>query len=491
MSASSEAHKLDLLYTQNDYVEENSKEESNVNSLQKNLQNLVTLMADATEAYSAVILLSDNERRTLKVSAFHSLSRDFIKDATIPFSSGLIGWTAENKVRISVCPFENDSRTLLYYTSNQDLKSFIAIPILNDNKELLGVLCCDSKKSYAFAKLVEKVLHDLATQASLLIELDKKLKTKQENIKVDISTLDVIINELRKCKTEEELLSASCSIPQEIIKREALVVITTADHGVGEGAYYSISDESKFNHRLLELVCKHKKIICPDRSVHVTSSSKSDRRSFLSVPFKVMGREAGSFNLISSDNNSFKTSDISSLEIISKAVGERLEHIRLRESIGGIAERTPLLSWRFFESKAKKLLNEAKRDRRKMKLVRISLSRLSDIEDIAGVGAACEIIEKISRIVEQVSGVDSASCSIYGGEFLILTTANELSNLKRKFEALLKRVNIETKENRFIPRGLSLNQLLLNGTIIKTAMFPQEAKTLNDLIARTNTAKAM
>ena len=118
--------------------------------LEESLTSLVQLIANITESYSASIFVADTRNRILHSLAFQSLSRDYISNVQIPYGAGLVGWTAENKVRIAVCPFEHDSRTLLYYNTDQSLKSFIAVPILGKNGDLVGVIACDSKKSYAF-----------------------------------------------------------------------------------------------------------------------------------------------------------------------------------------------------------------------------------------------------------------------------------------------------------------------------------------------------
>jgi hypothetical protein len=84
---------------------------------------------------------------------------------------------------IHVSPFELDSRTLGIYSADQQLKSFIGIPIsLQDpydmlsaagvgRNQLLGVLACDSKKSFAFSKIQGKLLEDLSREIAETVTL--------------------------------------------------------------------------------------------------------------------------------------------------------------------------------------------------------------------------------------------------------------------------------------------------------------------------------
>lgn len=117
------------------------------------------------------------------LAGFHSLSPEIVPHCVVSADSGLIGWVASHRRSIHVSPFELDSRTLGIYSADQQLKSFIGIPILlQDSYEMLGaagvapaqltgVLACDSKKSFAFSKLQGKLLEDLSREIAETVEL--------------------------------------------------------------------------------------------------------------------------------------------------------------------------------------------------------------------------------------------------------------------------------------------------------------------------------
>lgn len=115
----------------------------------------------------------------LELAGYHSLSRDVLVGSRLAGDSGLIGWVAKHKRAIHVSPFERDSRTLGVYTSDQQLKSFIGVPVkLNlegfGEMSLGGVIACDSKKSFAFSKLQGKLVDDLAEEVSSTLSLHFK-----------------------------------------------------------------------------------------------------------------------------------------------------------------------------------------------------------------------------------------------------------------------------------------------------------------------------
>jgi GAF domain-containing protein len=112
----------------------------------------------------------------LVLAACYSLGPDLVKNARIPSDTGLIGWVARHRHSIHVSPFEQDSRTLGVYLSDQHLKSFIGIPVMLNQtaataEQSCGVIACDSCKTYAFSKLQGKLLEDLAQEVSNTIRL--------------------------------------------------------------------------------------------------------------------------------------------------------------------------------------------------------------------------------------------------------------------------------------------------------------------------------
>ena len=134
-------------------------------ALIQSLDSLARLAANASESFSVGIFLvnplddfTSKKERVLVPCGVHTLSRDFVYNAVLPFGRGLVGWVAENSEVISVAPFERDATTLAYYSRDQSLKSFIALPIIGKNGQLIGVLACDSKKSYGYSKITERIL---------------------------------------------------------------------------------------------------------------------------------------------------------------------------------------------------------------------------------------------------------------------------------------------------------------------------------------------
>ncbi|RMG42595.1 MAG: GAF domain-containing protein [Candidatus Dadabacteria bacterium] len=201
--------------------------------LKKDLCRLARFGANISDAHSCLIFLpsslfkdSDDENREdfLELCGFHSLSNDVVKNCRLPHSGGLIGWVANHARSIHVSPFEQDSRVLGIYNQDQNLKSFIGIPVpLNFGSSrhlnLSGVIACDSCKSFAFSKLQVKLIEDLAREVSNTIKLTMLANRKdgqKQCWQTFLAQANGLINELGK--NSVEILRIS---PQNLRKLES------------------------------------------------------------------------------------------------------------------------------------------------------------------------------------------------------------------------------------------------------------------------------
>jgi len=411
------------------------------------LQPLSQLIANSTESHTAAIFKADNEKRTLTLVAAQTLSRGLIPGATFNFGQGLVGWVAENRSKIAVCPFENDATTLMYYSSDQELKSFIALPIFSSEKELIGVLACDSKRSYAFSKIAEKVLSDCAVVAGQFIEGT----TPGEKV-VSKTLLETILETLRAQEDERALLSAASDLPTDLIERESLVVLCLSENGTGESTFFTKTPENKSNNRLLELVCRHKRLISRERSVQSINGDNLGR-SFLSVPFRVLGHEAGSLNLLSKPGESFSFDQIQSLEKVATVIGHELERIRLASIC---SRQTSIVDWKSFELRA----NLALKSREPLALLRFTITNLEDLEANFGAQVVIGLVQKFGRLLEQLRGTEGLLCALHGNHYLLLTREDEKGRIVKRTEALLQKLSeqgVSMEALRMFSGGLSIS----------------------------------
>lgn len=423
--------------------------------VEQNLTSLAELLANVTESFSSSIFLLDSEKEELVLAGAHTLSRDFIEEARIPFGSGLIAWVAENKVRVSVCPFEHDARTLQVYKEDQGLKSFLAVPIKDHAERVLGVVACDSKKTYAFSKTTEKLVEECAKQAASIIELHKQIDSLPATLRVDHSKLDEAVENFRNRETEQELLESAANLSRDIIDYESIVVVTSAVNGIGDGRYFS-SSNSQTEHRLLELVCKQKKIICSDRSVHALPTDDLKQRSFLSIPFKSIDREAGSINLLSQPQQGFDASEIAAAEKLASVLGSELERIRLKEFAKWKIEPSGFYPWDDFRLISNSLIRKGIEENQALSLLRLSFSSLNTLELKSGAAGAMEALKKVERLIEQVKKDHNPATKIHSSGFLVLLESSEVDNFIHRLCNQIERLSFSDLDKSIVCEARSL-----------------------------------
>ncbi len=462
--------------------------------LQQDLNTLVNLISNVSESYSSIIFLANNQRKTLQPAAIHSLSREIIGNIKIPFGNGLVGWTAENGVRISVCPFENDSSTLLYYDKDQALKSFIALPIFDQEKNFLGVLSCDSKKSYAFSKTTERILSDCCQQIASIISLHNNAGKTKVAFSPSDDPSKIFSEQLQKQRTEQALLSKVAEIPHQLIDRDALVVITIDEPGYPASAFHSQSNQSGTEGGLMELVTRHKKLICKERSVHAPMQVANQGRSFLSIPFCVFNREVGSLNFLSKQGDTFNDQQIIILEKLAQTISKELELIRLRDKNISPETSTGLLPWETFSHFFKAALKERKAQKENLVLIRLAITNIYEIENLLGIDAARQLLFQLMRLIVQVKGSYVLAGHLFGNHILLLASREEAPKLMGRFYRLLEispiekliTLNLKSEISPILQSRTKLNNLLARGLTQVIVQCPQDGETVGELMSKSN-----
>lgn len=125
----------------------------------ESVKDIIFLVSNVMEGYSVALFVADNEKEnSLRLFCYDSFSKNIDENCRVDRGEGLISWVYREQKFLVVNNFDNDTSTLRFYTKNEEIKSFMAVP-LPDRK---GVLCVDSKKSYIFTEEKEKILKQIS-----------------------------------------------------------------------------------------------------------------------------------------------------------------------------------------------------------------------------------------------------------------------------------------------------------------------------------------
>jgi len=129
-------------------------------SVDRQLDDITALLSNCLDAYTAAVFVWDDRSKSFSLRAFHSLSKQIITETQFSIENGgLISWVLKNKQPLSVDHFDRDTKTLPYYRGDENIKSFLALPL----EHTRGVLCVDSKRQYVFTSKDQKLLSSFAT----------------------------------------------------------------------------------------------------------------------------------------------------------------------------------------------------------------------------------------------------------------------------------------------------------------------------------------
>jgi GGDEF domain-containing protein len=143
----------------------------------RDFSDIIALLSNCLDAFTAALFLWDAHQQVLTLKTSHSLSKHLVTDAQFSLENGgLISWVAKNNQVIAVDHFDRDGKTIPYYRSEENIKSFVAVPLPVSK----GVLCVDSKRQYVFTIKEQKLLQGFATVIENILGAERANRRHQQ-----------------------------------------------------------------------------------------------------------------------------------------------------------------------------------------------------------------------------------------------------------------------------------------------------------------------
>ena len=196
------------------------------------LNQLVELTGNASNAFTIALYRVCLDDNILVLRHHVSLSSNFDSEAKISFGEDPIGTVAQSKRPYLEENFEQNSTNLCIYKKQEDLKSFLALPVVH--KKLEGVLVIDSKESYSFPAKQQKIITGLANQMAWYLNQEKKGTLGEEppeSLSRDlISYCRFIAESPEKSRVMERLTN----VPPSILTCDAYAIILFNSKKIGK-----------------------------------------------------------------------------------------------------------------------------------------------------------------------------------------------------------------------------------------------------------------
>jgi diguanylate cyclase (GGDEF)-like protein len=209
------------------------------------LNQLIELTGNVSNAYTIALYKVDKDRKILVLRHHISLSLNFNTDAKIKFGEGPIGSVAQSKQPFLAEDFQNNPTKLCIYKKKENLKSFLAIPVISNDLE--GVLIIDSKESYSFSAKQQKIIAGLANQMAWQLNQEKKYSVKKRLPKSLFRDLISYCRFIAESKNKNIATERLSDVPSSILACDAYAVIWFDSNEVGRVYKFRGFNEDKAN----------------------------------------------------------------------------------------------------------------------------------------------------------------------------------------------------------------------------------------------------
>jgi diguanylate cyclase (GGDEF)-like protein len=385
--------------------------------------------------------------------------------------------------------FERPTRTLGYYTGNEEVNSILTAPIILEGK-VEGVLVTDRKEG-DFEVLDRERLKEFAQQTATLIGLIRSNEVSQMAAH-RFSLFHEMSKEISGRVHFEDVLDWVGETVEKIFDYDemVLVLIKGSDgtvrrrqgylSGLREGYAFSLdrSSSEKGINSFAGLIVKNdvtllKEDLWKDRErTPVFFPGESPLyRSLVGTPLHAENESIGILTLLKREKNGFQEMDSQLLSLLGQMTSQTIERSKLYEKTEALAIRdglTSLYNHRYFQETLSKWI----KTQGVFSLLIVDVDKFKRLNDRYGHPAGDEVLKRISELLVNKTD-DRDFVGRYGGEeFCVLSPLNGVEMAERLRE------EIESAE--FFVEGQELNVTVSIGV----AQHPRDADEKRMLIEK-------
>ncbi|MBI5815182.1 MAG: GAF domain-containing protein [Nitrospinae bacterium] len=454
-------------------------------TLEEELNRLVGLAGNVTDAFTAALFLVDDKRGdTLKLKASQSLSTNIIRDAEFPIGYGLVGWVAKNERPLNASNFKGDTTGLQFYLKDEDIKSFAAAPLF-DGDRIIGVLSVDSKASYVFTKKMEKILEEFAAMAaSVIVNGRKRIKLGVEAVALD--TLNNVIDKLSACEKIQELAQAlRLNVPRLIPHDFLALALKSFDD---ENFYMIHSHEPGSaptpavalpltQYRLGLVIQRGSPIYLPDTAGGAVYPGCGGKwSSMLAAPMVANGQSAGAIGLLARNKAAFRKVDMKSLTILASACASAFTglymHNKGKKAVY-MDSVTRLMTHRYLIETGGVMKGNGA-------LIIVNLLNFTKVNAQLGHHGGDAVLKETAERLKVTLGGDGAVCRYYGDRFIISLNGYTSAQTTEMIQSIVDAIEMRP----YTIGGFDIRV----APVIGVAVCPEDGKEMEELIAKAHHA---
>ena len=450
------------------------------------LGHLIELVGNIADAYTcALFTMTPDEKKLILIEHF-TLSHNLDRGAKISLGKGPIGLAAQTCKPQLIENFDQDTCILGMYKKNEDIKSFIALPIVYSDQ--IAVLAIDTKEHYQFSIKLQKILSEFAQQVAW--NLESKISGSSESQQLILQEINSYCRFLAESPDRSSVADRLTQIPTSMIPCPTIAVTCFEENQLEgqiishKGFAHDLSEIKVFLGKGLVGSCAKNKsplllqIHRGRKSIIFSENEKSEGlQCAAALPIQYGDTLYGVLLVGSPEPEGVTHSDLDKLALIVSSASSALFCADTKEQRVYDKNLDPITgvpNHRFLTEYHLSLSEEVFRPKEAVFFLTFNITNLEELYEIHGVESGDAYLKQMMTFLSKVVPSPKFFFRLSESCFLVLLIScsqKDVALLKSKLEHLLK-----------------YNPLYVNGVSIHTefqwglSAYPEEGKELFDLI---------
>jgi diguanylate cyclase (GGDEF)-like protein len=187
------------------------------------LGHLIELIGNVADAHTVALFVMEPGEKKLVMREHFTLSRNLDRGVKIPVGKGPIGLAAQTRKSQLIENFDQNTRILGIYKKNEELKNFIAVPVIYG--EQVAVLAIDSKERYQFSIKLQKILAEFAQQIAWILQPDNSDSSENLSNRPFLQEINSYCRFLAESPDRSSVADRLTQIPSSLIPCTAIAAI--------------------------------------------------------------------------------------------------------------------------------------------------------------------------------------------------------------------------------------------------------------------------
>jgi diguanylate cyclase (GGDEF)-like protein len=453
------------------------------------ITHLVHLAGNVADAYTSALFRLDPKTNALTPHVFMTLSQKFNETVSIPMGHSPIGKAALTGDAVIIENFKDDFAKLKIYKSEENLKSFIAVPVIDKNDKVLGVLSLDSKQSYNFSPKLLKIIIGFTEQ--IAVQMHREDEENQGGGKVwpffrELGTFSRFVAESPQFN---DLSQRLLQIPPEIFVCDAIAVVEFEEgHFPGK-----IRAHRGFIQDLGELLIEEGKGLvgsCAKTKTSVLIENAAQRKlalfneiedhepfmSYAAIPLVIKEQLRGVLFCANRAPRSISQDDVDRLGIIGASAGVALYCAETRQKAqyqNSVDIVTGAPNYRFLVENRESVQREFFLDNKPVFFLLMRLPKLTSIYENHGADCADQLLRQLMSLLSRSAPSPKFIFRYSDNAFLLVL----LDRTREEVLSLEGRLRHVFDNNQFYSMSIALDLRVEMGL----SAFPADGKNLTEL----------